>query len=95
MSARAALAVKSETLDTAGQVSAERLRSFIKRLEKLEEDKAAVSEDIKEVYAEAKGAGYDTKTIRTVIRLMKMDEQKRTEQNELLDLYLSVLGLHV
>jgi uncharacterized protein (UPF0335 family) len=76
-----------------GGVSAERLRSIIKRIEKLEEDKAAVSEDLKEVYSEAKGTGFDTKTIRQIVRLRKMELEKRREQDELLDLYMSAIGM--
>ena len=80
------------TTEDTGGISAERLRSFIKRIEKLEEDKAAVSEDIKEVYAEAKGTGFEVKIIRQIIRLRKMEKQQREEQEELLDLYLSAIG---
>ncbi len=76
----------------ASTVAADRLRSFIERVERLEEDKAAVMEDIKEVYAEAKGEGYETKILRQVIRLRKMDRADRQEQEALLDLYLSALG---
>lgn len=73
-------------------VAAERLRSFIERVERLEEEKAVIAGDIKEVYAEAKGEGYDTKTLRQVIRLRKMDRAERQEREALLDLYLSALG---
>ena len=79
--------------DASGGVSAERLRSFIKRIEKLEEDKAAVSEDLKEVYSEAKGTGFDVKIIRQIVRLRKIELEKRREQEELLELYKSVLGM--
>ena len=75
-----------------GGVAAERLRQFIERVERLEEDKQAIMTDIKEVYAEAKGEGYDTKTLRQVIRIRKMDRHERQEQEALLDLYLSALG---
>ena len=70
-----------------------RLKSFLERLERLEEDKAAVAEDMKEVYAEAKGEGFDTKIIRKVIRLRRMDKVKRDEEQSLVDLYLSALGM--
>ena len=73
-------------------VAADRLRSFLERVERLEEDKAAIMEDIKEVYGEAKGEGYDTKILRKIIRLRKMDRAERQEQEALLDLYLSALG---
>jgi uncharacterized protein (UPF0335 family) len=75
-----------------GGVAADRLRSFIERVERLEEDKAAIMTDIKEVYAEAKGEGYDTKILRQVIRIRKMDRAERQEQEAILDLYLSALG---
>lgn len=73
-------------------VAAERLRSFLERVERLEEEKSAIAGDIKEVFAEAKGEGYDTKTLRKVIRLRKMDRAKREEEEALLALYLSALG---
>ena len=71
----------------------EHLRSFIERIERLEEEKKALSDDIKEVYSEAKGTGFDTKTMRKVIRLRKMDVQKRQEEEMLLDTYLHALGM--
>ena len=74
-------------------VSGERLRSFIERIEKLEEDKAAVVEDLKEVYAEAKGTAFDTKIIRNIVRLRKKEVEKRREESELLDLYMSAIGM--
>ena len=76
-----------------GGVSGERLRSIIKRIEKLEEDKAAVGEDLKEVYAEAKGTGYDVKTIRIIVRLRKVELEKRRESEELLELYKAAIGM--
>ncbi len=79
--------------ETSGGISSERLRSFIKRIEKLEEDKAAVGEDLKEIYAEAKGTGFDTKIIRKIISLRKMEAEKRRESDELLELYKSALGM--
>ena len=76
-----------------GGVSGERLRSFIQRIEKLEEDKAAVGEDLKEVYSEAKGVGYDTKVIRKLVSLRKIELEKRRESEELLELYMSAIGM--
>ena len=70
-----------------------RLRTVIERLERLEEDKAAIMADMKEVFAEAKGEGYDVKTLRKVLRISKMDKAKRQEEEAILDLYLSALGL--
>jgi uncharacterized protein (UPF0335 family) len=69
-----------------------RLRSFIERVERLEEDKAAIMADIKEVYAESKGEGFDTKIMRKVVRLRKQDKAKRQEEEAILDLYLSAIG---
>lgn len=73
-------------------VAAERLRGFLERVERLEEEKTTIAGDIKEVFAEAKGEGYDTKTLRKIIRLRKMDRAKREEEEALLDLYISALG---
>ena len=82
----------SASVEGVTTVAADRLRSFIERVERLEEDKAAVMNDIKEVYAEAKGDGYDVKTLRQVIRIRKMDRADRQEQEAMLDLYLAALG---
>ena len=68
-----------------------RLRTVIERLERLEEDKAAVMADMKEVFAEAKGEGYDVKILRKVIRIRKQDKAKRQEEDAILDLYMSAL----
>jgi uncharacterized protein (UPF0335 family) len=78
--------------DTGG-VSGQRLKAFIERVERLEEEKAALAEDIKDIMAEAKAVGFDTKTIRKVIRLRKMDKEKRQEEEELLELYKAAIGL--
>lgn len=75
-----------------GGVAANRLRSFIERVERLEEDKAAILQDIKEVFSEAKGEGYDTKAMRQIIRLRKMDRADRQEAEAILELYLTALG---
>jgi uncharacterized protein (UPF0335 family) len=79
-------------MSDANPVSADRLKSFVKRIEKLEEDKTAVMEDLKDVYAEAKGTGFDVKILRQIIRLRKIKVEDRREQEELLDLYMSALG---
>ncbi|MFP4097866.1 MAG: DUF2312 domain-containing protein [Alphaproteobacteria bacterium] len=76
-----------------GGVGGQRLLSFIERIERLEEEKAALMEDIKEVYAEAKGVGFDVKTMRKVVALRKLDVEKRRETEELLDLYKSAIGM--
>ena len=75
--------------------SAARLKSFIERIERLEEEKAATAADIKEVFAEAKGTGFDVKIMRLVLRLRKMEQADRAEQEELLDLYMRALGMTV
>ena len=75
-----------------GGVAAERLRSFVERIERLEEDKAGLANDIKDVYLEAKGEGFDTKVLRKLIGVRKKDPQQRREEDELLELYLSAIG---
>jgi uncharacterized protein (UPF0335 family) len=70
-----------------GGVAGERLRSFIERIERLEEEKTALSADIREVYDEAKGAGFDIKVMRQLIRLRKMDKDDRSEMEAILDVY--------
>ena len=76
-----------------GGIAGERLRSFIERIERLEEEKAALAADIREIYAEAKGVGFDTKIMRQVLKLRKLDREDRQEQETLLDLYLQALGM--
>lgn len=76
-----------------GGISGDRLRSFVQRIEKLEEDKAAVGEDLKEVYEECKGVGFNTAIVRQIVRLRKTELEKRRENEELLDLYKSALGM--
>ena len=71
----------------------EHLKSFIERIERLEEEKKALADDIREVYSEAKGTGFDTKVMRQVIRLRKMESADRQEQEAMLDLYLGALGM--
>ncbi len=78
--------------DAPGGVAVQELKQFIDRIERLEEEKAGIANDIKEVYSEAKGRGYDVKVLRKVIALRKKDPQERREEEELLDLYLSALG---
>ena len=76
-----------------GGVAGDRLKSFIERIERLEEEKAALSADVREVYAEAKGEGFDAKVMRQVVRLRKMDSADREEQEAVLELYKQALGL--
>jgi len=77
----------------ASAVAADRLKSFIERIERLEEEKAALAADIREIYAEAKSTGFETKVMRQIIRLRKLEQQERAEQEELLDLYKAALGM--
>ncbi len=74
-------------------VAAAELRQFIERIERLEEEKNTISEDVKEVMAEAKGRGYDTKIIRTIVRLRKKDANERKEEEAILELYMNALGM--
>lgn len=74
-------------------VDAKHLMAFLERVEKLEEEKRAIADDIKDVYAEAKGTGYDVKIIRKIVALRRQDKQKRQEEEEILDLYMSALGI--
>lgn len=76
-----------------GGITGERLKSFIERVERLEEEKAALAADIKDVYSEAKSAGFDVKIIRQLIRIRKSDPQDRREQEELLELYMQAIGM--
>ena len=79
--------------DGGSTVAAGQLRAFVERIERLEEDKKTVAEDIKEVYAELKGTGFDTKAVRTIIRLRKKDQAERQEEETILDLYMNALGM--
>ena len=76
-----------------GGVAGERLRSFVERIERLEEEKVALSADIREVYAEAKGAGFDIRVMRQLIRLRKMDKDDRSEMEAILDVYERALDV--
>lgn len=77
-----------------GGVAGKRLLSFLERIERLEEEKAELAEDIKDIYAEAKGTGFDVKTMRRIVKLRKMEPEKRREEDELLELYKSAVGMN-
>ena len=77
----------------AGGIAAAQLRSFIERIERLEEEKAEAAGAIRDVYAEAKGHGFDARTMRTIVRLRKMESSDRQEQEAFLDLYRAALGV--
>ncbi|MDP6954006.1 MAG: DUF2312 domain-containing protein [Alphaproteobacteria bacterium] len=76
-----------------GGIAGEQLRSLIERIERLEEERKATADDIRDVYAEAKAAGFDAKVMRQVVRLRKLDNADRQEQEALLDLYRHALGM--
>jgi uncharacterized protein (UPF0335 family) len=78
--------------DTGG-IARDQLRAFVERIERLEEEKKSISDDIKDVYAEAKGTGFDTAALRRVIALRKLDKDERMEQEAILDTYLHALGM--
>lgn len=74
-------------------VASDQLRAFVERIERLEEEKKTIADDIKEIYAEAKGNGFDTKVLRKVVSLRKQDMNERLEHEAVLDLYLHALGM--
>jgi uncharacterized protein (UPF0335 family) len=76
-----------------GNVAADQLRLFIERVERLEEEKKGIADDVKDVYAEAKSNGYDTKTMRSIVRLRRMEKHARDEADALLETYRVALGL--
>ena len=76
-----------------GGIAGERLRAFVERVERLEEEKAALMADIKEIYAEAKGVGFDVKILRKIIALRKLDKSDRQEQEEVLSIYMRALDM--
>ena len=76
-----------------GGIARERLKSFVERIENLEEEKSALTADIREIYSEAKSIGLDIKTLRQIVRLRKLDSSDRQQQEELLDLYKNALGM--
>ena len=76
-----------------GGIAGEQLKSFIERIERLEEDKRVLSEDTKEVYAEANGTGFNLKIMRQIIKIRKMDKEELDEEESLLDVYICALGM--
>ncbi|MCJ8142968.1 DUF2312 domain-containing protein [Ancylobacter sp. A5.8] len=79
--------------DAAAGFAKEQLKSFIERIERLEEEKKSIVEDIKDVFSEAKGTGFDTTALREILRIRKQDADQRAEQEAILDLYLQALGM--
>ena len=84
---------KVTALKQSAGITGDQLKSLITRIERLEEEKAALATDIREVFAEAKSNGFDTKVMRQVIKIRKMDAADREEQESLLDTYLSAIGM--
>lgn len=83
------------SIDSSQGVARDQLLTIVERIERLEEEKKAIADDIKDVYAEAKGNGFDVKTLRQVVRLRKVEAAERQEAEAMLDLYLSALGMTV
>ncbi|MCM5556833.1 MULTISPECIES: DUF2312 domain-containing protein [Pleomorphomonas] len=82
-----------ESAESQGGVAAGELRQFIERVERLEEEKAALQDDIKDVMAELKGRGYDVKAVRAILKLRKQDPDERQEAEAILELYMNALGM--
>lgn len=87
-----AVATKADTASN-GTVAANELRQFVERVERLEEDKKAIADDIREVFAEMKGRGYDVKVVRQLIRLRKRDKAELDEEEAILETYMQALGM--
>jgi uncharacterized protein (UPF0335 family) len=87
--------VQQELTMTAARVAKDHLKAFVERIERLEEEKKALADDIRDVYAEAKANGFDTKALRQVVRLRKIDVEERKEQEAILETYLQALGMLV
>jgi uncharacterized protein (UPF0335 family) len=88
-----AAATAAATEQPATRFAKDQLKAIIERVEHLEEEKKAISDDIRDVYAEAKGNGFDVKALRTVVRLRKQDKTERAEQEAILEVYLQALGM--
>ena len=86
------MADDSSSIEVLNSTAQTRLKTIIERVERLEEEKAGIANDIKEVFAGAKGEGFDVKILRKVVRIRKQDKAKRQEEEALLDLYLSAIG---
>jgi uncharacterized protein (UPF0335 family) len=91
MATAAAAAVKDEAPAT--KFAKDQLKAIIERIERLEEEKKTISDDIRDVYAEAKGNGFDVKALRTIVRLRKQDANERAEEETILETYMQALGM--
>jgi uncharacterized protein (UPF0335 family) len=89
--ATAAVAAAEE--QPATRFAKDQLKAFVERIERLEEEKKTIADDIRDVYAEAKGTGFDVKALRTIVRLRKQDENERHEQEDILETYMHALGM--
>jgi uncharacterized protein (UPF0335 family) len=89
----AATAEATAREEVAHRFAKDQLKAFIERVEKLEEEKKAIADDIKDVYAEAKGTGFDVKALRTIVRLRKQDADERREHETILETYMHALGM--
>jgi uncharacterized protein (UPF0335 family) len=84
---------KSEPQAGHNSINKDQIKAIIERIERLEDEKKTISDDIRDVYVEAKGNGFDTKALRTVVRMRKQDANERAEQEAVLDLYLNAMGM--
>ena len=91
--ATAAAAKESEEEQPAARFAKDQLKAFVERVERLEEEKKTIADDIRDVYAEAKGNGFDVKALRTIIRMRKQDADERAEQETILETYMHALGM--
>jgi len=86
--------LNDNVMDETQAVAVGQLRAFIERIERLEEEKKTISDDIKDVYAELKGSGFDSKAVRTIIRLRKQEDHERQEEEAIIQLYKDALGMN-
>ena len=93
MATATATAAETEATKAATRFAKDQLKAFVERIERLEEEKKALSDDIRDVYAEAKGNGYDVKAMRAVVRLRKQDKDERMEYETVLETYMHALGM--
>ena len=92
--AEAKAKAKDDVAAGTAEVNAGHLRAFVERIERLEEEKKALADDIKDVYGEAKANGFDVKIMRKIVSIRKQDREKRMEEETILDLYLAALGMN-
>jgi uncharacterized protein (UPF0335 family) len=91
--ATVAAEAQGKSKDAATRFAKDQLKAIVERIERLEEEKKAIADDIKDVYAEAKGNGYDVKALRKIIRLRKQDKDERAEEEAILETYMHALGM--